>query len=330
MVFNPRSLLVFLVMKKTVLFTALMVVVGFTAAAPSSQSFFQDDFFSDIGSEDDSGLSFDDGFFSGDSDDDGNDDESSSSDSFFGDDPFFSDEEDSEEENSSDGEVGICVVGEDSPCNSDEYDGDNETSEDDSDESDSDDSTVEERSVTPAPEPSYVGEDYLSYPNPRNHFLHDQDIHREGSLKVCKILVNQNGEVIEGDTVDATFSVDTENVPYEDADTITFDTPINQVADLVGTSEDLIEGDGYLDAECAEYHDLRLNETYTYSQEEITGEDADEVETVGYIEKWQNRNTPISNVEGYNSSEDSDGTVRLEPGYNGRHAEVIIVNQINR
>jgi len=316
-------------MKKTVLFTALLVAVGFTAAAPGGQSFFQDEFFADSGdseSVNNPGLSFEqDDFFSDDSEEES--DDSSSSDSFFGDDPFFSDEEDTEESNSSnesEEESGVCVIGEDSPCNSDEYDGDNQS--DDTNDSDSDGSVVEERSVTDAPEPSYVGEDYLSYPNPRNHF---KDVRRPGSLKVCKILLNQNGEVIEGDTVDATFSVDT-SIPYDDADTITFDTPINQVADLVGTSEDLREGDGYLDAECAEYHDLRLNETYTYSQEEITGEDSDEVETVGYIENWENRNTPISNVESYNSSEDSDGTVRLEPGYNGRHAEVIIVNQINR
>jgi|GEM_PF-2165015 len=325
-------------MKKTTLFAALMVAVGFTAAAPGSQSFFQDDFFSDSGEEaSNSGLSFEeDDFFDDSGEDSENEEESSSSDSFLEDDDFF-DEEDSEEtedsENSDDSndDVGICVIGEDSPCNSEEYDGDNQDSdESDSDESDSDETVVEERSVTPAPEPSYVGEDYLSYPNPRDHFLHNQGIHREGSLKVCKILLNQNGEVIEGDTVDATFNVDTENVPYSDAETISFDTPIDQVADLVGTSEELIEGDGYLDAECAEYHDLRLNETYTYSQEEITGEDADEVETVGYIEKWENRNTPIGNVENYGESEDSDGTIRLEPGYNGRHAEVIIVNQINR
>ena len=322
-------------MKRTVLLAALLVAVGFTAVAPGGQSFFQGDFFADSGDSDgvdDPGLSFedDDNFFV-----DTGENEETGSDGFFGDDPFFNDDEESNEddgssedeseENSSEGDVGVCVIGVDSPCNSDEYDGDNETSDDDSS-----DSVVEERSVTPAPEPSYVGDDYLSYPNPRNHFLHDQDIHREGSLKVCKILLNQNGEVITDESVDAAFSVDTENVPYEDAGTITFDTPINQVSDLVGTSEDLREGDGYLDAECAEYHDLRLNETYSYSQESITGEDSDEVETLGYIEKWENRNTPINNVENYKSSENSDGTVRLEPGYNGRHAEVIIVNQINR
>jgi len=318
-------------MKKTTLFAALMVAVGFTAAAPGSQSFSQNDFFSDSGDDSsDSGLSFEeDDFFDDSREEEENEDASSSSDSFFEDDDFFNEEdseesEDSDNSNDSNEDVGICVTGEDSPCNSEEYDGDTENTDD------SDETMVEERSVTTAPEPSYVGEDYLSYPNPRNHFLHDQGIHREGSLKVCKILLNQNGEVVPGETVDTTFSVETSNIPFEDADTITFDTPINQVADLVGTNEELIEGDGYLDAECAEYHDLRLNETYTYSQERITGEDANEVETVGYIEKWENRNTPISNVENYGESEDSDGTIRLEPGYNGRHAEVIIVNQINR
>ncbi|QGA80420.1 hypothetical protein [Candidatus Nanohalobium constans] len=316
-------------MKTIALIAAVMVTVGLGAAS-GSESFFEDDFF-DEGSGD--------SFFS----------EGSSIDISFDDDNFFSEDGDDSEtpengdDSDSESDVGVCVIGVDSPCNSDEYDGsedseDSETPEDgdesgesdegdESDGSEDDGTVVEERTVTPAPEPSHVGEDYLSYPNPRDHYKHDQDIHREGSIKVCKILLNQNGEVITGETVDTTFSVET-SIPYNDAETITFDTPINQVADLVGTSEELREGDGYLDAECAEFHDLRLNQTYSYSQETISGPDADKVETLGYIEKWENRNTPVSNVEDFNSSEDSDGTIRLEPGYNGRHAEVIIVNQI--
>jgi hypothetical protein len=291
---------------KLIITTALMLVAsGFVAASPSNDSFFGDDpFFSDDSDED---------FFE--------DDDSFGEDMF--DDDFFSDDEDSSE-NESEGDVGICVIGVDSPCNSEEYDGDNETDENE------DDTVTEERHVTPAPEPSYVGEDYLSYPNPRNHFKHDQDIHREGSMKVCTILLNQDGEVITGETVDAEFSVETEGVPYESADNIEFDTPLNQVADLVGTSEELREGDGYLDAECAEYHDLRLNQTYEYGQQEITGEDADEIENVGYQEFWSNQYSPLENVEEYGTSSNSDGEVHLSPGYNTRHAEVIIVNQINR
>jgi len=303
-------------------------------------NFFDDSFFDD--SENESGdESSDDSFFGG---------------SLFGEDPFFSDEEESPAENESsndengatgcepgevhipedqncDGEIDDRFQGNDTESNDTERpeDGtDNETqNETQNDTEDENTTDIEERHVTPAPEPSATGEDWLSYPNPRDHYKHDQDIHREGSIKVCKILLNQNGEPITGTSIPGTtFTIDT-NITYEDARPVTFTTELDQVADMMGTSPDVIEGDGYLDAECAEFHDLRLNQTYTYSQENISGEHSDRVETVGYEEYWERgQEQPYTEANSYGENNESDGKIHLTPGDDNRHAEIIVINQI--
>lgn len=277
----------------------LVAVSGVSAASPFEISFDDDPFFSQD-------SFFDDDPFFGHEDSDNESDQSE--DSWFND-PFFSDSEDESSEQPED-----------------------DSSQDESEDNgtaDEGDQVTEERHVTPAPEPDYVGDDYISYPNPRDHYKHSQNIHREGSIKVCKILLNQNGEVITGTSVnDVHFTVDTD-IPYSDARPVTFSTEIDQVADLVGSSEDLIEGDGYLDAECAEFHDLPLNRTYNYSEEEITGEDSGKVENVGYEEYWEREKPPLKNPQPYGASEGSDGQVTLTPGDGNRHAEIIIVNQLS-
>lgn len=329
---------------KVIIAVLVLMAVSTATASPSASqdSWFSDPFFSSDWS--------DDPFFS-DTDGTGNDNTDDSSDSFFGDDffgddflndPFFSDDEETENdtetpENDSEtdlGDIPGCQpdevhIPEDRDCDGeidDEFQGDNGSDND----TDQNESEIEERHVTPAPEPSAQGEDWISYPNPRDHYKHDQGIHREGSIKVCNILLNQNGEVITGETVeDTTFTIDTD-IPYDDAQPVTWTTEFNQVADLVGTSPDYIEGDGYLDAECAEFHDLPLDQTYHYGEQTISGEHADEVELVGYQEYWEKETPPYKNAEPYNSSELSDGVIHLSPGDDNRHAEIIVVNQISR
>lgn len=322
-------------MKNKIILATVLLIVGSGAAVASPSDSFSIDFGDDPFFDDTD--SFGDDFME---EDESSEDESSS-DGWFND-PFFSDEEDTDSDGRDSGnETEGCEedeyhIPEDRDCDGeidDEFQGDNpenDTEEQPPSDGAENESQVEERHVTPAPEPDYVGEDYLSYPNPRDHYKHDEGIHREGSIKVCHIMLNQNGEVIRGDTIDdMTLSVDTD-IPYDDAESITFDTPVNQVADLVGTSDELVEGDGYLDAECAEYHDLRLNETYHYSQADLSGENADEVDVIGYQEFWSNQYEPLDAVEDYGTSSNSDGDINLSPGYNTRHAEVIVVTQITR
>ncbi len=210
-----------------------------------------------------------------------------------------------------------------------------DTSPGDSDVEDSPSTDVtEERDVTPAPEPDGQGEDWISYPNPRDHILDYETLDSMGDMKVCKVLLNQDGEVIDGDTVDATFSVDTNinehESAYDDADPVTFSTPLDHVADMVGSDPSLPEGDGMLDAECAEYHNLPFGD-YTYSMEEISGPDADEVEFVGVTEYWDdaNRGNPFgSELYQYGENSLSDGQVTLAPDEDNNHAEVVFVNQL--
>ena len=285
----------------------------------------EDDFFT--------GSFYDDSFFDESSDD------SFFEDSFFGADPFFSDEDDSagddtDNQSESGCEPGEVHIPEDQDCDGeidDRFRG-NDTEQDPENGSNNETENtteVEERHVTPAPEPSATGEDWISYPNPRDHYKHDQGIHREGSIKVCKVLLNQNSEPITGKSIPGTtFTVNT-NITYEDGRPVTFTTELDQVADLIGTSPDLVEGDGYLDAECAEFHDLELNQTYTYSQETITGEHSDRVKTVGYEEYWERgQPQPYTEANSYGENNESDGRIHLTPGDDNRHAEIIIINQI--
>ncbi|MBC5793020.1 MAG: hypothetical protein H8Z69_03180 [Nanohaloarchaea archaeon] len=248
----------------------------------------------------------------------------------FWNDDFFDDSEEEEPENES--EAGVCVIGVDSPCNSEEYDGDNET--EDTDQSEEE---IEERHVTPAPEPEAVGENWISYPNPRDHVLNYDTINDHGDIKVCTVLLNQRDQVITGESVNVELSVDTnisEGVSeYDDSNPVRFDTPLNQVADLIGTSDEYREGDGMLDAECAEYHNLPFG-TYTYSNLTVSGEDSEQVEFVGVTEYWDDRpdgGDPFNRqVSSYGENELSDGTVTVTPDEDNNHAEVIFVAKINR
>lgn len=299
---------------KLIIATSFLLVAAGTAAASPMEMSFDDDFFGD------------DPFFDDDSS------EADSSDDFFGGDDFFSDDESSDDSDASEGDVGVCVIGVDSPCNSEEYDGDNETDDNTDDETDT---VSEERRVTPAPEPDGVGENWISYPNPRDHVLDYDTISEHGDIKVCQVLLNEENQVITGETVeDTTFAVDTnisEGVPqYEDSNPILFETPLNQVADLIGTSNEYREGDGMLDAECAEYHNLPFG-TYTYSNQTISGEHADEIDFVGLTEYWDDRpeGNPFNmELNDYGENELSDGQLKITPDEDNNHAEVIFVNRI--
>lgn len=171
---------------KLMIATSFLLVAAGTAAASPMEMNFNDDFFGD-------GPFFD---------DDSSEDDSS--DDFFGDDDFFNDgPEDDESGDESEGDVGVCVIGVDSPCNSEEYDGDNETDDNTGDDETNNetDTVSEERHVTPAPEPDGVGENWISYPNPRDHVLDYETISERGDIKVCQVLLNEENQVITGETV---------------------------------------------------------------------------------------------------------------------------------
>lgn len=98
---------------------------------------------------------------------------------------------------------------------------------------------------------------------------------------------------------------------------------------MIGTSEEYREGDGKLDAECAEYHNLPFG-TYTYDNQTISGENADEIEFVGLTEYWDDRpeGNPFNmELKDYGENEFSDGQLKIKPDEN-KNAEFIFVNRI--
>jgi len=92
-----------------------------------------------------------------------------------------------------------------------------------------------------------------------------------GSIKVCKIIVDENGEIVDGSQVSgATFSIEGLTPPFNSGEgpggvlpKTNFTTPLTLNADLIGN-------DGVNDASCVEYKSLAVGD-YFYSQETITG-----------------------------------------------------------
>lgn len=240
---------------------------------------------------------------------------------------------------SDEADAGICVIGVDSPCNAPRWDApERDAPQDDDtlpdgdtpDDAPDDSGVTEERHVTEAPSPSSpsvsTGEGWISYPNPRNHMPRPSTAIDDPSIKVCAVLLNQANEVITGTTVpDTRITMDTSIDRYEAGNPVTFTTPLEQYADLIGTDPSLPEGDGYLDAECVEFHNLETGR-YTYSPPSITGQHADEIEFVGVTEYAGARpsgNPFEKEAYEFGTNDLSDGVFNLEGEYDQRHGEAI-------
>lgn len=204
------------------------------------------------------------------------------------------------------------------------------------------DGVSEEAVVEPAPEEgdpyfeAAAGDgSWISYINPRDEYR--TPYLGEGSGKMCVTLVNENGEPVTGESVPGT----TVTVPtgdelewHGDADpftvqyplTDTYDRPLD--SDQFGTTDDLPQGDGYLDSHCLEWHGLTENDTVTYGEARIDGEHADDVELVGYVqqthEAWDTNVDPIDDAESY---EATGGGWTYHP--DGSHGQVVVVLQLD-
>lgn len=271
-------------------------------------------------------------------------------------------EEDSDDSSESDEEadLGVCVIGVDSPCNAEEYEDDDfsdDTSSDESSEDSSDDETgtapdddsstgptvTEEAYIerTPTPGEPYfeaMADDgsWISYVNPRDEYNAAYSSREEapGSGKVCMTLLNQNGEPIVGESIPGTqASMDMEGLEwhsYANPFTVNFPLTSNYArpldSDQFGTSPDLPQGDGYLDSHCFEFHQVPADHTVGYDPVEITGPYADSVEVVGYYDQtgtWNSNFDPETDVSPYGTSTSSDGTVTMSPG--NSHTEILVV-----
>lgn len=176
---------------------------------------------------------------------------------------------------------------------------------------------------------------WVSYENPRDEYR--SPYLGSGSAKMCITLRNEAGETIVGETVPNT----TVTIPTGDtlewhsaADPITVTLPLTQYsdrpldADQFGTSTTLPQGDGYLDSHCFEFHGLSEDSTVEYGEAQVTGEYADEINVVGYIqqehEAWDSNIDPIADAESY---EKAGGGWTYQP--EASHGQVVIVLQLD-
>lgn len=194
----------------------------------------------------------------------------------------------------------------------------------------------------PVPEPGdpyYEAEaqdgSWISYVNPRDEYR--DPYLGDGSGKICVTLLNEGGDVIVGETVPNT----TVEIPtgeslawHSQADPWTVAFPLTEQyerpldADQFGTSEELPQGDGWLDSHCLEWHGLRENATVRYGEATVEGEHANAIEVVGYIqqshEAWDSDVDPIEDAAPYEKA----GGWTYET--DGSHGQAVVVLQLNK
>ncbi|WP_090382889.1 PGF-CTERM sorting domain-containing protein [Natronobacterium texcoconense] len=199
----------------------------------------------------------------------------------------------------------------------------------------------EEEFVEPVPEegdPYFEAEaddgSWISYVNPRDAYR--SPYLGEGSGKLCVTLLNENGDPVVGESVPGTtVTVETgeELEWHSDADPFVVEYPLPENydrpldADQFGTTDDLPQGDGYLDSHCLEWHGLPEDETVNYGEVEVEGENADDVEVVGYVQQahdsWDSDVDPIEAAEPY---EEAGGWTYYE---GGSHGQAVVVLQLD-
>ncbi|MFC6717458.1 PGF-CTERM sorting domain-containing protein [Natrialbaceae archaeon GCM10025810] len=213
----------------------------------------------------------------------------------------------------------------------------NETGDDEAEEP-----PIEEAYDQPAPEKGdeyYEASDpdgeWISYDNPRDEYR--DPYLGDGSGKICTTLLNEEGEPIVGESVPNT----TVTIPTGDtiewhsgADPMTVEYPLTEHyewpldSDQFGTDEDLPQGDGIMDSHCIEFHGPDENATIEYGEAEVSGEYADRIEVVGYIqqanEAWDTDVDPIEDAVSY---EEAGGGWTYEP--DGSHGQAVVVLQLD-
>ncbi|WP_394353300.1 PGF-CTERM sorting domain-containing protein [Haloterrigena gelatinilytica] len=198
----------------------------------------------------------------------------------------------------------------------------------------------EEAYVEPAPEEGELyyeasNGDWVSYVNPRDEYR--SPYLGDGSGKIGVTLLNEAGEPIVGETVpNTTVTIPTGETTswHSHADPVTVQLPLTEHydrpldADQFGTTDDLPQGDGYMDSHTIEMHGHPENATIEYGEAQVSGEHADKIEVVGYIQKahdtWETDIDPLEAAEPY---EEAGGGWTYEP--DGSHGQVIVVLQLD-
>lgn len=176
---------------------------------------------------------------------------------------------------------------------------------------------------------------WISYINPRDEYRGQISTHQPGSGKVCISLLNERkqpvlGKSLENTTVSIEFgqSLDWHNHtnPFE------VDFPLNENyerpldADQFGTSSDVPQGDGYMDSHCIEWHEIPEEDTITYQDPEILGENSTDIEVLGIIEQdAQSWNTDLQIPSDLSDYESEEVTGELLKHDEHQHGQATIV-----
>ncbi|MCU4924680.1 PGF-CTERM sorting domain-containing protein [Halobacteria archaeon AArc-dxtr1] len=175
---------------------------------------------------------------------------------------------------------------------------------------------------------------WISYVNPRDEYR--SPYLGEGSGKICVTLVNEAGEPVVGESVsETTVTIPTGDslVWHTGADPLTvqypltdhYDRPLD--ADQFGTTDELPQGDGYLDSHCIEFHGLPEDGEIEYGEVMVDGAHADRIELAGYIQQddqaWETDVDPIADAVSY--EEAGGGWTYSEPE---SHGQVVAVLQL--
>ncbi|RZV11132.1 PGF-CTERM protein [Natrinema hispanicum] len=180
---------------------------------------------------------------------------------------------------------------------------------------------------------------WVSYENPRDEYR--EPYLGEGSGKICVTLLNENGDPVIGESVpNTTVTIPTGGATtwHSEADPMTVEFPMNDHyefpldGDQFGTSPDVAQGDGYMDSHCLEFHGNAEDATLTYGQAQISGEYADRIDVVGYIQQvpkgdgWETDIDPIDAAEPY---DEAGGGWTYNAAENATHAQVVVVLQLD-
>jgi len=134
-----------------------------------------------------------------------------------------------------------------------------------------------------------------------------------GSIEVCKMIVDDQGNISDGTGHGGTFTVEF-TLPSGDAGSAVFTTPLTLNTKILSSSE----GN---DAECQLHSDLSLG-TYNYGKEVITG---DGWGTPKYNDQFNSLVSTLDDLQTYNSENlDADGNIVLTSDRPSR--ELVILN----
>ncbi|MFC3960263.1 hypothetical protein [Halovivax cerinus] len=176
--------------------------------------------------------------------------------------------------------------------------------------------------------------DWVSYVNPRDEYR--DPYLGEGSGKLCVTLLNADGDPIVGESIpNTTVTIPTgESLSWHSlADPFAVEYPVSDEtqpldADQFGIAADLPQGDGVMDSHCIEFHGLPENGSISYGEARVTGEYAEHVDVVGYIqnanEAWDTSVDPVDDAVSYQAA---GGGWDYVPG--GSHGQAVIVLQLD-